>query len=152
MERRDTNRLQRLGALLALSAAAALLLALGLAPALAGCGGEPDTTCMPPSGGLKGGYEVRINGKGFERGVRVEFNGKVAKDVKFIGDDAIAVQAPAADTPGAVDIVVTSPKGTRMVFKDAFTYTAMPGLDVDPGAARTAGAGSASAAPPGSAK
>jgi len=128
-------------------ATAALLLAVLAATASVGaCAGDPDSRCVPPAGGLKGGYEVRINGEGFDRGSMVLFGGKPVKDVKYIGAEAIAVQAPPADTPGDVDIVVTSPKGTRTIFPKAFTYTAMPGLDVE-STARPGTAAAGSAAP-----
>jgi hypothetical protein len=128
-------------------ATAGLLLAVLAAAAWVGaCSGDSDSRCMPPAGGLKGGYEVRINGEGFDRGSMVLFGGKPVKDVKYIGAEAIAVQAPPGDSPGDIDIVVTSPKGTRTIFPKAFTYTAMPGLDVE-STARPGTAAAGSAAP-----
>jgi hypothetical protein len=80
------------------------------------------TSVTPPAGPLGGGTTVTITGSGFLSATQVAFgsNGSI---FYILSDSQITAMTPAAQTPGTVDVIVTTPGGSTLPGTGArFTY------------------------------
>jgi len=84
------------------------------------------TGLTPAEGPQTGGTTVVIIGSGFTDASGVTFDGVDAPTFVIDSDTQITVTTP-AHTPGAVDLIVTSPTGNSVV--TVFTYTAVAGAN-----------------------
>jgi hypothetical protein len=91
-------------------------------------GTPPQVNAVAPGSGLNsGGYRVTVSGSGFTGATQVKFGINVATNVVVVSDSSITVDAPPSLTAGAVDVRVTSPKGTSPISSSArFTYVDVP--------------------------
>lgn len=102
--------------------------------------GAPSLTAVSPDGGSPaGGTVVRIQGKDFQPGASVTFDGTSAPVTDRQGTTGITVTAP-SHSPGAVDVIVTNPDGQTATLKAAFTYRPAPTItSVTPGSGPSSG-------------
>ena len=108
----------------------ALAGALCLAPASSACSDRSTLIAEPPTGGLNGGYEIKLRGEGFENGTIVFMDGKRITDVVYVNPEMIRFKAPAADKEGPVDIKISSPTGAHTLYEKVFRYERTTGVDV----------------------
>lgn len=89
-------------------------------------GGSPTPVVAvvnPDTGPSAGGTPVTITGTGLDGATAVEFGGKPATNVTAKSATEVTATSP-AHTPGAVDVIVITPKGTSAANPNArFTYT-----------------------------
>jgi hypothetical protein len=78
----------------------------------------------PNKGGVDGGTEVSIEGKGFVAESAVLFGRTRAEKVKFVSASMLEVKAPPGKNGEMVDITVRNPDGKEAVSKRAFMYDA----------------------------
>jgi len=80
---------------------------------------------IPTEGPVTGGDVVAIEGTGFEIGALVYFGGAPATQVQVLGPTAITCRAPAAASPGPVNVRVelAGGAGDAHTLFDAYTYT-----------------------------
>ena len=103
------------------------------------------TAVTPNNGALAGGNSVTITGSGFDIGVvAVNFGTTVVPigDVLVTNDTELVVDVPATDTAGAVDVTVTTNRGTSYSGgpDDNYTYIEQPTVtQIDPNSGRLAG-------------
>lgn len=86
-------------------------------------------TLTKPVGSLAGGESVRIDGQYFAGTTQVMFGSTPATNVTVNSSNPnqLIVTAPAAQTPGLVDVVVTTPGGTSQTGAGSkYTYQAFP--------------------------
>lgn len=87
--------------------------------------GAPDVNgVFPNSGSIKGGSIVTINGANFSPETTVLF-GTLTGMRTFINSSTLRVVAPAAATPGAVDLTVRNSATAEKKIAGGFTYTAL---------------------------
>jgi cyclophilin family peptidyl-prolyl cis-trans isomerase len=87
------------------------------------------TSVSPTSGPVVGGTQVTITGTGFTGATAVDFGGQAATSFTVNSDSSISAVSPAGDPGGAVDVTVTTPRGTSATSAaDQFTYDAVPSL------------------------
>lgn len=77
----------------------------------------------PSEGSVLGGDLITINGSGFENGVKVYIDNKLASDINRFDDTKIYVKTPPNDSIGAKDVKVVNPDGGSYTLHDGFTYT-----------------------------
>lgn len=83
------------------------------------------TGLKPASGLVAGGQRVAVTGSGFTGATVVKFGTVPAPDLAVSGDTHLTVTSPAANAGRAVNVTVTTPKGTSATSaKDQFTYDA----------------------------
>lgn len=80
----------------------------------------------PTSGKLSGGESILLNGKNFDRGVKVFFGDKEAVVSSFISSTSIRVTAPEGLAPGLVTVKVVNPSNTEAVLTDSYEYLTPP--------------------------
>jgi hypothetical protein len=81
------------------------------------------TSIAPTSGSMGGGTVVTITGSNFIAGATVSFGGTTAAGVSVITANWITATAPARNSTGLVNIVVTNPDTQAGALNSAFTYT-----------------------------
>ena len=86
------------------------------------------TKIRPNSESLDGGEFVYIEGTNFVEGdeASVEIGGNKARIVYIFNSNIIKVVAPANDTPGKYDVVVTNGDGQKLTIKEGYEYLAPP--------------------------
>lgn len=84
------------------------------------------TSIEPNNGPLAGGTLVFFKGNYFMNGITVKFGDKVAPMNTYTSATYFKVNAPAGDTPGPVDVVLTNPDGTTVTIPGGYTYNAPP--------------------------
>ncbi|CAI6081288.1 hypothetical protein PAECIP112173_03170 [Paenibacillus sp. JJ-100] len=85
---------------------------------------KPEITGLSPSNApLAGGTLVYIDGKYFESGLTITFNGSTI-NYDYLSNSRLRFRTPQGITPGAVDVTVTNPSGTSTTTQ--FTYDAPP--------------------------
>jgi len=124
-----------------------------------GCSDRSTLIAEPASGGLNGGYEVKLRGVSFADGTIVSMDGKRITDVVYVSEGMIRFKAPPADSEGSVDIVIANAAGERTLYEKVFRYEKTTGVDVvdafeksasdEKGSAKPAGDDKATAAPEG---
>jgi len=107
-----------------------MLVTIAIALVLPACGRRSTLIIEPQTGGLEGNYDISITGEGFEAGLQVEINGIPIKAVQVVNDSMIRVKTPSADKEGPVDIVITDPRGNRLLYRNAFTYAKITKIDI----------------------
>lgn len=120
----------------ALRRSSSLLGALLAALTLTACPREPEpqppqpapsiTEVLPVIGSSAGGTVVTVNGAGFKDVTSVTFGGSAGTALEVVSDSRLTVTTPAG-TPGAQDVVVTSPNGS-VTASGAFTYFRVPAV------------------------
>ena len=80
------------------------------------------TNVNPVSGNVAGGNLVTITGTGFTGATAVNFGNKVASTFNVLNDSTIQAIAP-VNSPGANEIIVTTPSGTSPLNPPADYYT-----------------------------
>ena len=78
----------------------------------------------PNRGGVAGGTELSISGKGFVVGTTVLLAGKPAARVKVVDATTLEVKTPPGTDGQMVDVVVRNPDGKEAVARRAFQYDA----------------------------
>lgn len=81
----------------------------------------------PANGPAAGGTMVSITGDHFVAGAAVAIGGAAATSVNVVSPTSI-VAVTAANSPGAVDVVVTNPDGQKGTLAGGFTYDAPPDM------------------------
>jgi len=84
------------------------------------------TAISPPVGPLSGGTEVVLAGAGLSGATGVRFGAQPAAAFTVDSDGQLSATTPAATQPGAVDVTVTTPRGSWTV-KSGFTYAEAAG-------------------------
>lgn len=84
------------------------------------------TSITPNNGELAGGTVVAISGNYFMTGASVKFGDQPAAVTMNNGSTLIKVTAPAATTPGPVNVVLTNPDGTSTTVTGGYTYNEPP--------------------------
>jgi hypothetical protein len=96
----------------------------------------------PNRGWVSGGKVLSLVGVDFHERARVTFGGRPAV-VRYKNRSTVEVEVPAADEPGAVDVVLTNPDGRVTALAGAFTYEPVPAppkiIDVIPRTGLTTG-------------
>ena len=78
----------------------------------------------PNRGGVGGGTEISISGKGFVAESQVLIGGKPAGRAKVVNATTIDVTTPPGSDGQMVDVTVRNPDGKESVSKRAFQYDA----------------------------
>jgi len=81
-----------------------------------------------PSGKLEGGESIYLNGKNFDRTVKIYFGDKEAIVNSFASASKVRVNVPAAMSVGFVSVKAENPDGSVSVLTDAYEYLAPPPL------------------------
>ncbi|MGE7825173.1 IPT/TIG domain-containing protein [Paenibacillus sp. NPDC093718] len=85
---------------------------------------KPEITNISPANGpLAGGTLVYVDGRYFEAGLTLMFNGS-PMSYEYISSTRIRFKTPQSSTPGAVDFVITNPSGVSATAQ--YTYDAPP--------------------------
>jgi len=79
------------------------------------------TAVTPPVGPLAGGTQVVLSGAGLSGATEVRFGAQAASSFTVDSDGQLTATSPAAAQTGAVDLTVTTPRGSWTV-KSGFTY------------------------------
>ncbi|WP_152396385.1 IPT/TIG domain-containing protein [Paenibacillus guangzhouensis] len=82
------------------------------------------TSISPTSGPFVGGTVVYINGKDFDKGMKVYFGDKEVAIGMYYGSTRIQVTAPPATVAGAVNVRVVNPDGREGNVAAGYTYEA----------------------------
>lgn len=97
--------------------------------ALSGCSEDKGlriTSISPKTGPHNGGGTVTIHGNGFKEasslGVKIYFNKREAKFLRFDGDTKMMIQPPSGTLGEKVNILITFGDGREHTFPEAFTY------------------------------
>ena len=116
------------------------LLMIGLLAVAAGCppknkDKDTDDNDLPPPtvklqvaaidpafGTAEKELSAEVFGSGFEKGARVSFSASPAEGVRFVDENSLRVEVPALP-PGAYDVVVTNPDGTKATLRKGLTLT-----------------------------
>lgn len=86
---------------------------------------QPEVTSInPASGPLAGGNTITIYGKYFMPGVTVKFGDAAGSVTKY--DGYLKVVVPAGAAPGAVNLEIKNPDGTKVDVPNGYTYEAPP--------------------------
>ncbi|MEM7154735.1 MAG: IPT/TIG domain-containing protein [Myxococcota bacterium] len=93
--------------------------------------------CVPPGGPTGGGYEVVIEGQGFEPGLTVKVGHRPATVVRVEPESLTVTVGPSM--PGTVAVVLTRPDGSVATLPEGFEYHA-PRLDAVAPTSASAGA------------
>lgn len=76
----------------------------------------------PAFGTAEKELSAEVFGSGFEKGARVSFSSAPAEGVRFVDENSLRVEVPALP-PGAYDVVVTNPDGTKATLRKGLTLT-----------------------------
>jgi hypothetical protein len=82
------------------------------------------TKLDPDRGPAKGGQRIIIEGRNFQRGAVIKWDGRELSS-RFTDNNSISVIIPPGRS-GAVDIEITNPDGKNFVLPDAFQYKGLP--------------------------
>ncbi|TRY24504.1 VWA domain-containing protein [Brevibacillus sp. LEMMJ03] len=86
---------------------------------------QPEVTSInPASGPLAGGNTITIYGKYFMPGVTVKFGDASGSVTRY--DGYLKVVVPAGTAPGAVNLEIKNPDGTKVDVPNGYTYEAPP--------------------------
>ncbi|NMO19128.1 hypothetical protein HPC49_28460 [Pyxidicoccus fallax] len=80
-----------------------------------------DAALEPNRGAIAGGTRVTIRGTGFVEGTTVTFGGHLATDVQVHDGHTLTCRAPASNTEGPVEVVLTR-GATPTTLPESFTY------------------------------
>jgi outer membrane protein OmpA-like peptidoglycan-associated protein len=74
----------------------------------------------PPTAKAEHSVDVEVIGSSFEKGAKVAFSGSAAEGVRYIDENTLAVIVPSLP-PGAYDVTVTNPDGTKATLRKGLT-------------------------------
>ena len=80
------------------------------------------------SGKLTGGESIYLEGKDFDKNVKVYFGDKEAIVNYYVNSSKIRVTVPQSDSEGFVTVKVVNPDGSFSELTDAYEYLAPPAL------------------------
>ncbi|MFZ5478871.1 MAG: OmpA family protein [Myxococcota bacterium] len=78
----------------------------------------------PPIARADHSVDVEVIGSSFEKGATVSFSGSAADGVRFLDENTLAVIVPAMP-PGAYDVTVKNPDGTKATLRRGLTLANM---------------------------
>src|SRR6202042_1475470 len=91
------------------------------------------TSINTTSGGTGGGVAVGINGIGFTDYTAGKFGTIETSSVPFYNDPSLVAYTPTGESPGTVNVTVTTPGGTSATSAaDQFTFATPPVPTVPP--------------------
>lgn len=92
----------------------------------------------PEEGSPRGGTRLNIQGKNFQPGVAVRWDGKIIES-RFQGPESITLMTPPGRS-GHVSMEIINPDGRNYLFPDAFKYKGLPRITyITPGMGTTNG-------------